>query len=88
MGSAFLFPARLILLSAGPEEAKNLSGESPSPDSRMAFSDAECEKSRQSVKPIRRKGTAPISSSQKRSQLFIRVHNETLSTNALNFLGF
>jgi len=33
MVSASLFPAQLILVVAGPEEAKNLAGQNPPPDS-------------------------------------------------------
>ena len=39
----FLFPADLIHLVAGPEEAKNLAGKVSPPDSNP-FGDIECEK--------------------------------------------
>ena len=41
--SSFLFPARLVLRMAGPEEAKNSSGKRPPPDSDP-LSDTESEK--------------------------------------------
>jgi hypothetical protein len=72
----FVFPAELNQLVAGPEEAENLAGENPPPDSDP-FSDAEsgenlgCSSSQFVASANRR------SEFHKRSQLLIGVHNET-----------
>jgi hypothetical protein len=83
-GSSFLFffPAALIELVAGLEEAKNLAGQKPLPD-QIRFPDCQAlKKSRLLVKTIRRKCESPIPV-PKRTQLFISVsvcaYNEMLS---------
>jgi hypothetical protein len=76
----FFFPATLILRFAGPEGAKNLAGKCPPPDSNPL--EPIWKKLRQLVKPIR-SGSNRRFQLNKCSQLFIRVHNETLSIVAM-----
>ena len=81
MVSSFFFPAVLVLRIAGPEETKNLAGESPPPiQIRLATTSLE------KISPARQ-GTIATSANrpfafQKRSQLLIRTHNETLTVAA------
>jgi hypothetical protein len=78
----FLSPAELFFGIAGPEEAKNLAGKKPPPVSDP-FSDAESGESYASLSsqfpttPNRR------FKFQKRGQLLICTHNETLSVAAM-----
>ena len=70
---SFFFPAELIQLVAGPEEAKNLAGKCPPPDSDP-FSDGRvCKKSGQLVKTIRSKGESPIQVPQTQSAFHPRA---------------
>jgi hypothetical protein len=74
----FLFPLWLILGTAGLEQAKNLAAESPLPDSNP-FNDAESAENRASLS---RQFAAAVNRRfefQKRSQLFLRTHDVTLS---------
>jgi hypothetical protein len=75
---SFSFPAALTQLVAGPDEAKNHSGKKCPPPGSDPFNDAEFGK----ISPARQEKTAVVPNRrfkvQKRSQLFIRVHNETL----------
>jgi hypothetical protein len=73
------FPALLILLVARLEEAKNPAGESPPPDSDP-FSDVEFgKKSRRLSSKLAASANRRLEF-QKRSQLFIRTHNEAFSS--------
>jgi hypothetical protein len=78
----FPFSAMDILGTAGLEQAKNLAGKSPPPDSNPV-NDAESAESRASLS---RQFAAAVNRRfefQKRGQLFICVHNETLSVIAV-----
>jgi len=78
----FLLPRRVDSLVAGPEEAKNLAGESPPPD-LDPFSDAEVEElapACQSNSPQARIGD---SSSRNTVSFSSRTHNQTLSVAAM-----
>ncbi|OLA95987.1 MAG: hypothetical protein AUH19_08755 [Verrucomicrobia bacterium 13_2_20CM_55_10] len=77
----FLFPAELLSGIAGPEGAKNLAGKCPPPDSDP-FDDAEFGKT---SPPCQAKKPPPNRRFEfpKRGQLFIGVHNETLSVAAM-----
>jgi len=52
---SFLLPRRVVSAIAGLEEAKNIAGESPPPDSDL-LTPLSLKKARRSVKTIRRKG--------------------------------
>ena len=87
MDSPFLFPRRVDSAIAGLEEAKNLAGESPPPDSdpfriqiRLATPSLE------RILPICQANSATPNRRfefDERSQLFIGAHNETLSVAAM-----
>ena len=81
-GSSFLFPRCVDSAIAGPEEAKNLAGKSPPPDSDP-FSDAEFGKNRANCQTQFAASANRRFQFQKRGQLFIRAHNETLSVVAM-----
>jgi hypothetical protein len=76
------FPRSVVILIAGPEEAKNPAGESPPPDSDP-FSDAEFGKnpgtpSRQFAAALNRRFKF-----DKGCEVFIRSRDETLSVAAM-----
>jgi hypothetical protein len=77
-----LFPAGLIQLVAGPEGAKNLVGESPPPDSNpfnsVEFGENLASSSSQFAATPNHRFYF-----HKRRQLFIGMHNETLSVVAM-----
>jgi len=79
---SFLFSAALILVSQGPEEAKNPRERCPPPDSDP-FSDAESGENYMSYSRQFRASANRRFEFQKRSQLFVGVHNETLSISAI-----
>ena len=82
MGYFPSFPRCVVLRSAGPEEAKNPAGKSPPPDSDP-FSDAEFGKNLANLSNQFAASANRRFKFQKRRQLFIRVHNETLSVVAV-----
>src|SRR5204863_2139319 len=71
----FFFPATLILRFAGPEEAKNLAGRCPPPDSDP-FNGAEFGQNTPASQDNSRRGSNGRLRFNKRTQLFIRVHNK------------
>jgi hypothetical protein len=75
---SFLFSAELISGIAGPEETKNLGEKSPPPDSDP-FSDAKFGKNRARLSRQLSASANWRFEFQKRSQLFVRTCNETLS---------
>jgi hypothetical protein len=72
----------LILRFAGPEEAKNLAGQCPPPDSG-SFSNAEFGRNLASLSMQKPATPNRRFQFQKRRHLFIRTHNETLSVIAM-----
>jgi hypothetical protein len=77
------FPAALIQLVAVPEETKNPAGRCP-PSNSDPFSDAEFAKNYATVSSKKRAATPNRRFEfEKRSELFIRVHNEPLSVIAM-----
>src|SRR5258708_643233 len=72
------FPRAVRFWIAGPEEAKNLAGKSPPPDSDP-FSDAEFGKNLAGLSSKLAATSNRRFEFEKGSQLFIRMHNETLS---------
>ena len=80
-GSSFLFPAVLICGIAGPEEANNLAGKALRLI-RDPFSDAEFGKNSPTCQHNATSANRRFEFN-KRSQLFIRTHNETLSVTAM-----
>jgi hypothetical protein len=77
------FPRCVDSVVSGPEAAKNLAGKCPPPDS-LPFNDSRVwEKSRQLVKDRKPQPSIRRFKFDKRRQLFIRVHNETLSVAAM-----
>jgi hypothetical protein len=77
----FLFPAELDSGIAGPEEAKNLAGKYPPPDSDPFNDCLVWQESRLLVKTIRRKRRLQIRVPETPS--FIGTHNEMLSVAAM-----
>jgi hypothetical protein len=60
MVPSFLFLRRVVFAFADLEEAKNLAGESPPPDSDLFDDAGVLKRSRRSVNTIRRKLESPI----------------------------
>jgi hypothetical protein len=81
-GSSFLFPAWLDFWSRGSGRGEEPGGEEVLRLIQIRLATRILKKSGQLVKPIRRKPAPPIKF-QKRRQLFIRAHNETLSVVAM-----
>jgi hypothetical protein len=73
---SFLFPAVLILLVAGPEGAKNLSGRGALRLIQIRLTASSLEKLRGLVKPIRYKPESPLKF-QKRRQLYVPRARQT-----------
>jgi len=76
------FPAALSQLVAGPEGAKNLAGKCPPPDSDP-FNGVDSEENYASLSKQFAASTDHRFEFQKRSQLFVSTHNETLSVAAM-----
>jgi hypothetical protein len=74
---SFLFPRRVDSAIVGLEEAKNLAGKCPPPDSGP-LSDAQFGKNLANLSKQIAASTDRGFEFQKCRQLFIRVHNETL----------
>jgi hypothetical protein len=83
-GFSFLlfFPAALSQLVAGPEGAKNLAGKCPPPDSDP-FNGVDSEENYASLSKQFAASADHRFEFQKRSQLFVSTHNETLSVAAM-----
>jgi hypothetical protein len=79
----FLFPAELIRLVAGRDEAKNLAGENPPPDSDPSNAPSLGEFT-QTCQEILRKRRSRASSSKNAVSFLSGVHNETLSVAAMS----
>src|SRR6266550_9084640 len=82
MDISSLFPRRVNSAIAGLEQAKNLAGESPPADSDP-LSDAESGENYANLSNQFAASANRPFQFQKRSQLFIRKHNETLTVVAM-----
>jgi hypothetical protein len=83
---SFLFPRRVDFAIAGLEQAKNLAGKSPPPHSDP-LNDAEFGKNLANLSNQFAVSANHRFEFHKSSQLFISVHNETLSVVAIMCVG-